>query len=214
MDFGMDYVSENVRQLREAIDENCKALKKMYAELDELKAMRDNPDIEYSAYSNKINTLADGIWELESYLANLAWEDFKYRSSKFGYFSIIESHFPSICPEGRLIGYKKAILRNNVRVIVELEIPADAKRSSAFGRKCRCAKAIVKAIRHVSGGNETQSTAYSIRTYKNQNYFNDQFAYQVGKEVRPDFFDENRFNECSHGIHFFLTKEEAIEYEY
>ena len=33
--------------------------------------------------------------------------------------------------------------------------------------------------------------------------------YEVGKEVVADSFDDDRWNECSHGIHFFITRNEA-----
>jgi len=33
--------------------------------------------------------------------------------------------------------------------------------------------------------------------------------YEVGAMTRADSWDEDRWNECSHGIHFFLTREEA-----
>ena len=36
--------------------------------------------------------------------------------------------------------------------------------------------------------------------------------YRVGETVRPDKWDENRFNECSNGIHFFITRIEAENY--
>lgn len=41
---------------------------------------------------------------------------------------------------------------------------------------------------------------------------NSDFKYTVGKIVRPDAFDPNPLVECSSGIHFFITKEEAEEY--
>ena len=45
--------------------------------------------------------------------------------------------YPLQCPEsGSYIGYKKAS-----GLVVELEIPADARRSSATSRKCRASKA-------------------------------------------------------------------------
>ena len=37
-------------------------------------------------------------------------------------------------------------------------------------------------------------------------------TYVVGEMVYPDSFDENRWNECSHGIHFFINKQNAIDY--
>ena len=36
--------------------------------------------------------------------------------------------------------------------------------------------------------------------------------YKVGCEVLPDKFDDNRWEECSNGIHFFINKQEAIDY--
>ena len=39
------------------------------------------------------------------------------------------------------------------------------------------------------------------------------FIYRVGEIVRVDNFDENRWNECSTGIHFFITRREAEQYE-
>ena len=38
------------------------------------------------------------------------------------------------------------------------------------------------------------------------------FLYIVGEIVKVDNFDTNRWNECSTGIHFFLTKREAELY--
>ena len=38
------------------------------------------------------------------------------------------------------------------------------------------------------------------------------FIYRVGEIVKVDDFDENRFNECSTGIHFFIAREMAVNY--
>lgn len=98
------------------------------------------------------------------------------------------------CPEeGSFVGWKKC--RNNV--LVKLLIPEDAKRSSATSRKCRASKAIVLEI---------------IGAEKAISAHDNAFVYEVGKEVFPDSFDKDRWNECSHGIHFFLTKKEAENY--
>lgn len=37
-------------------------------------------------------------------------------------------------------------------------------------------------------------------------------TYKVGEVVYPDSFDENRWCECSNGIHFFVDKKDAIDY--
>ena len=34
--------------------------------------------------------------------------------------------------------------------------------------------------------------------------------YKVGEMVYPDSFNEDRWNECSNGIHFFINKQDAI----
>lgn len=37
-------------------------------------------------------------------------------------------------------------------------------------------------------------------------------TYEVGKTVKVDDFDEDRWSECSRGIHFFMNRQEAIDY--
>ena len=102
------------------------------------------------------------------------------------------------CPEeGSFIGYKKA-----GSCIVKLSIPEDALRSSATSRKCRANKAKVLEIRKLSGESIEEVSS---------NYDNT-FIYKVGEEVKVDNFDTDRWSECSAGIHFFITKEEAIDY--
>lgn len=104
------------------------------------------------------------------------------------------------CPEtGSFIGYKKAH-----GYIVELEILADAKRSSATSRKCRCSAAKVLSITTISG---KSTNVKEIASNRDSN-----FVYRVGEIVRVDCFDEDRWNECSTGIHFFITRSEAERY--
>ena len=107
---------------------------------------------------------------------------------------------PYACPDsGAFIGYKKA-----QRKIVELEILSDAKRVSATGRKCRCDKAKVLSIQNIDG---TQSILTSVASDRDST-----FIYKIGEIVTVDDFDENRWNECSTGIHFFINRQEAVEY--
>ena len=107
------------------------------------------------------------------------------------------------CPsDGAFVGWKKARTENGF-AIVKLQIPDGAKRSSATGRKCRCELAFVIAI-YDEDGNEIESAISD----------NDKsFVYRTGEMVTPDSFDDNRWDECSHGIHFFITRTEAEEYE-
>ncbi len=111
---------------------------------------------------------------------------------------------PMACPEsGEFIGWKKA---NGC--IVKLIIPADAKRLSAIGRKCRCDKAFVCSIRdRNSVVHDDPEEGFLVKSDRDHT-----FIYQVGKTVTVKNFDEDRFCECAPGIHFFMTPEEAMAY--
>lgn len=142
------------------------------------------------------------LWGADLQKANLWGADLWEANLREAY-NIPDCTYPICCPEkGSFIGFKKA-LDKNIQVIVELEILADAKRSSATTRKCRCDKAKVLSITDLSGVAEFQIAV--------SNYDND-FIYEVGKTVVVDDFDENRWNECSTGIHFYITRNEAVVY--
>ena len=97
----------------------------------------------------------------------------------------------SIVPEeGAFVGYKK--LANGV--VAKLVIPHDAKRLNAYGsRKCRAEKVFV-----------LEGEGYDKYTGKTK--------YTPDTLVIPDSFNEDRREECSHGIHFFITRAEAENY--
>ena len=106
-----------------------------------------------------------------------------------------------VCPEeGDFIAWKKV-----GEVIVKLRIPSEAKRSSATTRKCRCEFAEVLELQSLDG------TPYNDDKVVNNNHV--ETIYKVGEIVRPDSWDDNRWNECSHGIHFFITRDEAVRYQ-
>ena len=108
---------------------------------------------------------------------------------------------PMACPEkGSFIGFKKVC----GDLIVELEITADALRSSATGRKCRCSKAKVLSITNIDG---TESDIDSARSL-----WDPDFVYTVGETIEVSNFDTNRWNECAPGIHFFITRQEAVDF--
>ena len=109
-------------------------------------------------------------------------------------------YIPLACPsDGAFIGWKKVH-----GMLVKLQIPEDAKRSSATTKKCRCDKALVLAITDLEEKNPIQRIINMAREHE--------VTYTVGEMVYPDSFDENRWNECSHGIHFFIGKQDAINY--
>ena len=145
--------------------------------------------------------------------ANLSWADLS-RANLYGanlsganYIEKAKNLFyPLACPEiGAFIGWKKArIMHNRSECIVKLEISEDAMRSSATGRKCRCSKATVLEVQGLEG-DVLEQAAVSDR--------DENFHYVPGSVVSVSDFDENRWNECSTGIHFYITREEAVRHE-
>lgn len=120
------------------------------------------------------------------------------------------SFFHMQCPEeGSFIGWKYAHFNDcgpsmvGGYCIVKLEICADALRSSATSRKCRCSKAKVLEIQTLDGDVVKNATAYSSFDYD--------FVYKPGEIVESEF-DPNRWQECAAGIHFFITRAEAVNY--
>ena len=107
---------------------------------------------------------------------------------------------PLVCPErGSFTAFKKC-----GSYIIELLIPQDAKRCSATTRKCRASYAKVVAITNMDG---SQAEVDHVT-----NHAYEPIEYKIGEYVHPDSFDDDRWNECSHGIHFFINRQEAVEY--
>ena len=109
-------------------------------------------------------------------------------------------YIPFACPsDGAFVGWKKVHGK-----LVKLQIPEDARRCSATTQKCRCDKAIVLAITDTDGSNPIEEIENTAQEHH--------VTYKVCELVLPDSFDEDRWNECSHGIHFFINKQDAINY--
>ena len=148
----------------------------------------------YKADLARANLTRADLARANLYGANLRWANL---------YGAKNLNIPITCPEeGSFIGFKKC--KNNL--IVKLEIPEDALRSSATTRKCRCSKAKVLSVTNVDGSDASTDTAAS----KHDN----NFIYKVGETVEVPNFNTDRWNECSAGIHFFITRQEAVEYGY
>ena len=134
--------------------------------------------------------------------ADLRWADLRGANLKGANLYGAENlNFPIACPEeGSFVGFKKC--RDDL--IVKLEIPADALRSSATTRKCRCSKAKVLSITNLDGS----AADVSIVSSK----YDVAFVYKVGETVEVLNFNTYRWDECSAGIHFFITRQEAVDY--
>ena len=109
-------------------------------------------------------------------------------------------HF-QIPQEGSLIVWKAL----KTALIAKLEVPGEAKRTaSVIGRKCRAEFVKVLALYN----KEDMSPATETIGYAGH----DGTAYEIGQIVKPDKYDDNPLIECTNGIHFFLTVDEAKEW--
>ena len=144
--------------------------------------------------------------------ANLRCADFSYAdlsNSVFHNTLINQAYFstaknipplPMNLPSGEFIGWKA--FPNGL--IAKLKILKDSKRSQATTNKCRCDKALVLEFQNINGSKA------DLVEYTNTNFI--KCTYKVGEVVYADSWDNNRWNECSHGIHFFMDRETAIDY--
>ena len=74
-------------------------------------------------------------------------------------------------------------------------VPKEAKRSCATTRKFRAE--YVKVLEVIGAEEAVVENKYDMTVYR------------PGEIVRCHEWDEDRWNECSGGVHFFLTREEA-----
>ena len=144
----------------------------------------------YLADANLAGANLAGAYLADANLARAYLAGVNLAGAKNADFAIAQTR---ILPEGDLIGWKKCMQD----VIVKLRIPEAAKRSHAFGRKCRAEYAdVVEVI-----GADVGISKHDCST-----------EYRVGQRVIPHRFDENWAEECSSGIHFFITRLEAEAY--
>ena len=106
-----------------------------------------------------------------------------------------------IVPEiGAFSGWKK--LRDGI--IAQVEIPADARRTSSIkSRKCRAEYVRTVALFSADG---SPFAGPGTSTH------DEKYLYIVGEETRPDSYDDSMLEDCSNGIHFFITRQEAEAY--
>ena len=113
-------------------------------------------------------------------------------------FERIKSKF-CILPDGDIIGWK-----NIEGHIIKLLIPMESKRVNALSsRKCRAEWVQVLEIRNIETNVEVKSITGG---------HDSTFTYTTGERAIPDSFNDSVLDECTNGIHFFITKQEALDY--
>jgi len=144
----------------------------------------------FGANFSEANLSGVNFFRTNLFGANFSEANFSEADQKLN--ELLISH-TSICAEGDIIGYKKC--RDDI--IVKLKIHAESKRSNSTSRKCRAEFVEVLEI-------------YEAKEARSQH--NSSIIYRVGEFITVDKFDENRWEKCSSGIHFFITKLEAENY--
>ena len=92
-------------------------------------------------------------------------------------------------------------------VIVMLKIPKDA--SVLFTpSKCRASRAIVLGFYPCAYGGE----GYELGITSAMAWYDHAFIYTLGEEITPDSFDPDWRRTCGHGIHFFRSFDDAVQY--
>ena len=109
-------------------------------------------------------------------------------------------YFHMRCPEeGAFIGWKVCYGRR----VVQLLIPADARRIQGTWEEIKCEKAKVLTIKSVDF-QEQYEEAHS--------YVDETFVYKRGEMVYAKGFTGNRFEESGGGIHVWLDRASAVSY--
>lgn len=131
--------------------------------------------------------------------ADLTGANLTYANLSGAYLSGAKLPSFQLCPDGQFTGFKKV----QGGFVLELLIPSDALRTSSLvGRKCRASK--VKVVGVVGVSPTTQTVFKSTYDFS--------FVYEVGTWVSEPRYDGDIRVECTRGIHFFITKEEALSY--
>ncbi len=104
-------------------------------------------------------------------------------------------------PDGEFTAWKR--VRGDV--ILELRIPADARRTASLvGRKCRADAARVVSASHLDGCEHAGVRFFSL--------YSKTFVYTVGEVATEPRYDGDIRVECAAGVHFFATRDEAVAY--
>jgi hypothetical protein len=106
----------------------------------------------------------------------------------------------SVCPQdGEFIAWKK--VQGNV--VLKLRIPADAKRTSNLrNRKCRA-----EFVDVLAAYDRDKHELPAKQEF--EGIYNTEFKYCVGQRITPDSYNDDIREDCTSGIHFFITRKEA-----
>ena len=160
-----------------------------------------NADLRYANLSNA-NLYNANLYNANLYNANLSNADLSNADLRYAnlYNAILDEK--EKLRKGVIIDKPVRVFKKCIKnKIVELELLKGSVVFSINNKKCRTNKAKVISI-----------DGMCEKGLKCCSSYNDKFIYEVGKTVEVKDFDLMYNIECSSGIHFFWTKEEAEQY--
>ena len=107
--------------------------------------------------------------------------------------------FQIIPQEGEFIAWKKGYNNHTIKLLIQ---KTSKRTSNLVSRKCRASHVKVLAIWNRLGE----------PVKKCGGWHKPDFTYQVGRIARADSYNDDIREECTHGIHFFVTREEAEDW--
>ena len=114
----------------------------------------------------------------------------------------------TILRSGELTVWKACRAANGLNVIVELKVPAEARRITPFDKKflfkSRVNHAIVQRIFDQKGLEYKEAKSFVHK--------GNQLTYHLGQEVRPDGFDDNLMKDCGQGISVHLYQDHCLQW--
>ena len=157
-------------------------------------------NIKEAVEKSRANLYGANLYGADLYGANLSRADLS--GADLSSAKNFKLHFQHCPQEGSFIAWKKA----RGRYLLKIVIPNDAKRTSCVvNRKCRAE--YVKTIAVFDLGGKQMPEGFEVQGLHDANT-----VYRVGSITKADKFDDNIFLDCTHGIHFFPTREEAEEW--
>ena len=132
--------------------------------------------------------------------ADLRSADLRYADLSSANIKKIRHLYQIIPEEGTFIAWKKAS-----GYILKLEVHSSAKRTCNIkNRKCRCSKVKTLEIQNIDG--TISDVKECVGDHDNKT------MYRINKVTRADKFDNNFLEDCTNGIHFFITRQEAVNW--
>ena len=146
------------------------------------------------------------LYGADLYGANLSRADLS--RANLSRADLLKKFFWIVPEEGSFMAYKKVYESGTYTpVILTLEIPSNARRTSCVkNRKCRAAAATPIKATYLDG------STCNCMTFTNMNR---QYPVIWGMGVKKYalWFDDDIREDCRPGIHVFVTKQEAIEFD-